>query len=79
LGVVPFDGEATIKFAFPVRGDGMKVLEGLDEEVVGIVLANILDAKVVDNAVEGDVAALVLPEAGGSRSWGVAVFGKVGG
>jgi hypothetical protein len=34
LGVVPFDGEATMKFAFPVGGDGGKVLEGLDKVVI---------------------------------------------
>jgi hypothetical protein len=78
LGVVPFYGEATIKFTFPVGGDFVKILKGFDE-VVGIVLANVLDAKVVGNEAEGDVAALVTPEAGGSRRGGVAIFGKVGG
>jgi hypothetical protein len=74
FGVVPFYSEATIKFAFPVGGNGVKVLKGIDE-VVGIVFANILDAKVINNEAEGDVTALVLPKAGGLRSWGVAVFG----
>jgi hypothetical protein len=78
LGVVPFYGEATIKFTFPGGGDDVKILKGFDE-VVGIVFADVLDAKVVDNEAEGDVAARVTPEAGGSRRGGVAVFGKVGG
>jgi hypothetical protein len=43
------------------------------------VLAGVLDAKVVGNEAEGDVVALVTPEAGGLRRGGVAVFGKVGG
>jgi hypothetical protein len=77
FGVVPFDSEATIKFAFPVGGNGVKVLQGIDE-MVGIVFANIFDAKVVDDEAEGDVAALVSPKAGGARRWGVAVFGEVG-
>jgi hypothetical protein len=53
-------------------------LKGFDE-VVGIVLADVLDAKVVNNEAEGDVAALVTPEAGGLGRGGVAVFGKVDG
>ena len=77
FGVVPFDSEATIKFAFPVGGKGVKVLQGIDE-MVGIVFANIFDAKVVNNEAEGDVTALVPPKAGGLRRWGVAVFGEVG-
>jgi hypothetical protein len=74
LGVVPFYGEATINFAFPVGGNGVKVLKGIDE-VVGIVFANILDAKVVNKEAEGAVTAVVTPKAGGLRSWGIAVFG----
>jgi hypothetical protein len=50
-GVVPFDGEATLKFAFPVGRDDVKVLEGFDE-VVGIVFSNVLDTKVVNNKAE---------------------------
>ena len=78
LGVVPFDSEATIKFSFPVGGDSVKVLESFDE-VVGIVLAYIFHTKVVNDKAERDVASVVAPETGGSRSWGVTVFSKVGG
>jgi hypothetical protein len=77
VGVVPFDSEATIKFPFPVGGNGVKVLQGIDK-MVGIVFANIFDAKVVNDEAEGDVTALVSPKAGGARRWGVAVYGEVG-
>jgi hypothetical protein len=69
LGVVPFYGEDTIKFTFPVGGDGVKMLKGFDE-VVGIVFADVLDAKVVNNEAEGDIAALVTPEAMGFEARG---------
>jgi hypothetical protein len=78
LGVFSFDSEATIKFSFPVGGDGVKVLESFDE-VVSIVPAYIFHTKVVNDKAERDVASVVAPETGGSRSWSVTVFGKVGG
>jgi hypothetical protein len=73
LGVVAFYGEATIQFTLPAGGDGVKILKDFDE-VAGIVLADVLDAKVVDNKAEGDVAAPVTPEAGSSRRGGVALW-----
>ena len=45
-GVVPVDGESTEEGTSPVDGDGVEFLEGLDE-VVGVLLSDILDAKVV--------------------------------
>ncbi len=77
-GVVPSNGEAAIEGARPVDSGGVRRAHSSDE-VICVGEAQVLDAKVVGNEAEGDVVALVTPEAGGSRRGGVAVFGKVGG
>ena len=59
--VIPGNGKSTEEVTGPVDGDGVQCLEGLDE-VVGVLLTNILDPKVVDNKGESDGLGGVLPE-----------------
>ena len=60
-GVVPVNGESAEEGTGPVNGYGIQVLEGLDE-VVGVLLADVLDPKFVDNEGENDGLGGVLPE-----------------
>ena len=67
LGVVPVKVEATELGSGPVNGDGVVLAEGGDEKV-GSGLANILDAKVIDNESKHDGFGGVDEEAGGVAS-----------
>ena len=67
LGVVPVKVEATELGSGPVNGDGVVLAEGGDEKV-GSWLANILDAKVIDNESKHDGFGGVDEEAGGVAS-----------
>ena len=49
-GAIPGNGKSTEEGTGPVDGYGVQFLEGLDE-VVGVILSNVLDLKVVDNKV----------------------------
>ena len=60
-GIVPVNGESAEEGTGPVDGDFIEVLEGLDE-VVGVLFANVLDTKVVNNEGESDGLGGVLPE-----------------
>jgi len=53
FGVVPLQVEATELCAGPINGDGVVTAEGGDEKV-GNALANILDAKVIENESKHD-------------------------
>ena len=59
-GVVPGNGKSTEEGTGTVDGDGVQLLEGLDE-VVGVLLADILDPKVGDDEGENYGLAGVLP------------------
>ena len=60
-GVVPGNGKFTEEGTGPVDGYGVQFWEGLDE-VVGVLLADVLDPKVVDNKEENYGLGGVLPE-----------------
>ena len=65
-GVIPGNSKYTGEGTGPVNGDDVQFFLGLDE-VVGVLFANILDTKVVDNKGEIDGLGGVLPE---RRSYG---------
>jgi hypothetical protein len=60
LLVVPFQGKATVEGAGPIKGNAAQGLDGVDE-VAGVLLANIFDAKVVDDQGEGDRTGMMRP------------------
>jgi hypothetical protein len=47
-----------LRFDGPVKGNAVQVFDGV-EEVVGVLLANIFDAKVVDDQGEGDWTGMI--------------------
>ena len=73
-GVIPGNIKSTEEGTCPFDGDGVQFLEGLDK-VVSVLLADILDPKVVDNERESDRLAGVLPE---RRSYGNRRESKMG-
>ena len=62
IGVVPLKFDAGVQVSFPVFSD-LIVLFRECSEVDGVALANVFDAKIVDNKSEDDGALLVAPEA----------------
>ena len=74
--LVPCNGKSSEEGTGPVNGDGVKVLEGLDE-VVGVFLADVLDPKVVGNEGENDGLGGVLPERRSYGNRGEFKMGKV--
>ena len=75
-GIVPVNGESAEKGTGPVYVDGVEFLEGLDE-VVGVLLAGVLDAKVINNEGENDGIGGVPPERSCSGNRGETKMGKV--
>ena len=75
-GVVPGNGKYTEEGTGPVDGDGVQFLEGLDK-VVSVLLANIIDPKVVNDEEEIDEIDGVLPECRSSGNKGESKMGKV--
>ena len=75
-GIVPVNVESAEEGTGPVDGDGVEFLEGLDE-VVGVLFANVLDPKVINDKVENDGLGGVLPERRGSGNRGKAKMGEV--
>jgi hypothetical protein len=66
--VVPFEGDATIQGAGPVKGHF--VLGGDDiNKVLGMFLASILDTKIIDNQTEEDGTCGCLKSPGVYSSW----------
>jgi hypothetical protein len=74
--IVPIDGEAAVEETSPVGGAGVEVLEGLDE-MIGMLFANVLDSKVVDDEAENDGTCRVFPETWGSWCWIVAILDEM--
>ena len=60
FGIVPVDVESAEEGTGPVNGDGVEFLEGLDE-VVGVLFADVLDPKVINDEGENDGLGVVLP------------------
>ena len=58
--VVPFEGKATIEGTGPVNGDGVVLLECIDE-VLGIGFVDVFDAKVIDTETEPDGLGIMFP------------------
>ena len=75
-GIVPVDGDSAEEGTGPVNGDGVEFLEGLDE-VVGVLFADVLDPKVINDKGENYGLGVVLPESGGSGNRGETKMGKV--
>ena len=75
-GIVPVNGESAEKGTGPVDGDGVEFLEGLGE-VVGVIFADVLDSKVINNEGENDGLGGVLPERRGSGNRGETKMGEV--
>ena len=59
-GIFPVDVEYAEEGTGPVDGDGVEFLEGLDE-VVGILLADVFDPKVINDEGENDDLGGLLP------------------
>ena len=74
--VISGNGNSTEEGTGTVDGDGVQFLEGLDE-VVGILLANIIDPKVGDDEGESDGLGGVLPELRSSGNRGKLKVGKL--
>ena len=75
-GVIPGNGKSTEEGTGLVDEDGVQFLEGLDE-VVGILLADILDPKVVNNEGESDGIGGVIPDRRSSGNRGESKMGKM--
>ena len=74
--LIPGNGKSTEEGTGSVDGDGVQFLEGLDE-VVGVLLANILYPKVVNDKVESYGLDGVLTERRSYRNRGESKIGKV--
>ena len=74
--IIPVNGESAEEGNVPVDGDGVEFFEGLDE-VVGVLLANVLDPKVINYEGENHGLGGVLSECRGSRNRGEATMGKL--
>ena len=75
-GIVPRNCKSTEEGTGPVYGNGVQLLEGLDE-VVGVLLADILHPKVVEEEGDSDGLVAVLPERRSSGNRGESKMGKV--
>ena len=64
-GIVPVNSESSEEETIPVNVDGVEFLQGLDE-VVGVLLSDVLDAKVVNDKGEKYGLGVVLPQRQGS-------------
>ena len=73
-GIVPVNGESAEEGTGPVDGDCLEFLEGLDE-VVGVIFANVLEPKVINDEGENDGLGSVLPERRSSGKRGEAKMG----
>ena len=75
-GIVPVDDESAEEGNGPVDGDGVEFLESLDE-VVGVLFADVLDPKVINDEGENDGLVGVLLDRRGYRNRGEAKVGEV--
>jgi hypothetical protein len=62
VGVVPISVQADVEIPWPVNGYGVLLLQNINE-VLGVILPNVLYAKIVDDKTEGDGTCLVCEEA----------------
>ena len=69
--VIPFKDDAAVQFAFPVHGDLVEILK-VPDEVIGVFLYFVFDAKVIYYEVESYGAGILAPQARGMRGWGIA-------
>ena len=67
---------STVERSIPVFGALVLVLDSIDE-VVCVLLAHLLDFKIVDDEAEGDRARLVLPEAWHVSAGGITILCEV--
>ena len=77
--VIPVAGYAAVKGCFPVNGDGFIVSSQKVEKVVYVVLAHILNSKVVDDEAKQDWSEGVAPKARSVTDLVIPVFGETGG
>jgi hypothetical protein len=74
--VIQFYGEPKEFVAVPIEGNFVQLFEDINE-VLGIVAANILDAKIIDDEGKADVASCVAEQAGSVFGLDVSVGSKV--
>ena len=74
--IITGNGKSTEEGTGSVDGDGVQFLEGLDE-VVGVLLVDTLDPKVVDDEEESDGLSGVFPERRSSGNRGESKMGKM--
>ena len=70
--IVPFDSDTTVERAGPVTSELILGADGV-EKMVSVLLADVLDTEIVDDEAESNWPAVVLPKAGCSWNWTVAV------
>ena len=58
--VVPFELHAAAQGSFPICGDGVILLEGV-HEVLGVLLLDALDSKVINTEAEPDLSGVMFP------------------
>ena len=63
VDIVPVECEAAVELACPVFCDRVERLEGVDE-VLGMVIADVLDSEVIDHECEGNGSRAVAEESG---------------
>ena len=73
--VFPVEVHAYVKLAFPVSGDFLMVLDGVDE-VVGVIFVEVFYTEVVDAESEGGLASFVFPESWCELHWFVSVWAE---
>jgi hypothetical protein len=61
VGIVPGKGETAVQRAGPVGGDSVEGFEG-GNEMVGVGVVDVLDAKIIDDEGENDAIGCMLPK-----------------
>lgn len=70
LLVVPCESDSAEQLAFPIDRTGVFLAEGI-KQMVGIVLVDVFDSKVIHNEAEHDVSGCVLPKSGSVSARGI--------
>ena len=76
MGIVPFEVDATEVFAFRVNVNLLKMAPEALDQMVGMLLANVFDAKVIDDEAEADWAPFVAPKARSVSYGGVTIVSQ---
>ena len=76
MGIVPFEVDTTEAFAFPVNVNLLIMVAEALNQMVGMLFANVFDAKVIDNKAEADWVPLVAPKARSVSSGGVTIVAQ---